>query len=187
MESVNDVVMEALETVAAAGARLVDLTVPSLQSDLKATSMYLLRSCHDLDAFFAARPELPVATIPGLGTPDIRGQLGVGTYLTTEPTEMQKVKVGPLEPGGKGQHRDGSHRRSDPPAGRPGGGMNAYEVAALPAMGQRRGRQHAPDQQGRQRGGHVPMVTTRTRWRVLACGRTPAGYKHAPGCGRRPG
>ncbi len=36
-------------------------------------------------ALFPARPEIPVATIPGLGTPDIRGQLGVGTYLTTEP------------------------------------------------------------------------------------------------------
>ena len=28
-------------------------------------------------ALFPARPEIPVATIPGLGTPDIRGQLGV--------------------------------------------------------------------------------------------------------------
>jgi predicted AlkP superfamily phosphohydrolase/phosphomutase len=53
-------------------------------------------------ALFPARPELPVATIPGLGTPDIRGQLGVGTYLTTEPGEKKKVRVGKLEPGGKG-------------------------------------------------------------------------------------
>ena len=29
-------------------------------------------------AMFPARPELPVMTLPGLGTPDIRGQLGVG-------------------------------------------------------------------------------------------------------------
>jgi len=48
-------------------------------------------------ALFPARPELPVATIPGLGTPDIRGQLGVGTYLTTEPEEKKKVKVIPLK------------------------------------------------------------------------------------------
>ena len=48
-------------------------------------------------ALFPARPELPVATIPGLGTPDIRGQLGVGTYLTTEPQEKKKVKVTKLE------------------------------------------------------------------------------------------
>src|SRR5512141_2247532 len=49
---------------------------------------------------FPARPELPVATIPGLVAPDIRGQLGVGTYMTTEPTEMKKAKVAQLEPAG---------------------------------------------------------------------------------------
>ncbi len=54
-------------------------------------------------ALFPARPEIPVATIPGLGTPDIRGQLGVGTYLTTEPAEKKKVKVLKLEPAGKGK------------------------------------------------------------------------------------
>jgi len=48
-------------------------------------------------ALFPARPELPVATIPGLGTPDIRGQLGVGTYLTTQPEEKKKVRVVPLK------------------------------------------------------------------------------------------
>ena len=55
-------------------------------------------------ALFPARPEIPVATLPGLGTPDIRGQLGVGTYLTTEPTEMKKVKVASLEPAGKNKY-----------------------------------------------------------------------------------
>jgi Asp-tRNA(Asn)/Glu-tRNA(Gln) amidotransferase A subunit family amidase len=63
MESVNDVVMRALETVAAAGAMLVDLRIPSLRSDLETTSMYVLRSRHDLDAFFASRPELPVRSL----------------------------------------------------------------------------------------------------------------------------
>src|SRR5512140_1270160 len=48
-------------------------------------------------ALFPARPDIPVATLPGLGTPDIRGQLGVGTYFTTEPAEMKKVKVAPLK------------------------------------------------------------------------------------------
>jgi len=51
-------------------------------------------------ALFPARPDIPVATIPGLGTPDIRGQIGVGIYLTTEPTEKKKVKVVRLEPSG---------------------------------------------------------------------------------------
>jgi predicted AlkP superfamily phosphohydrolase/phosphomutase len=55
-------------------------------------------------ALFPARPDVPVATIPGLGTPDIRGQLGVGTYLTTQPTEMKKVKCGPLESAGKDRY-----------------------------------------------------------------------------------
>jgi predicted AlkP superfamily phosphohydrolase/phosphomutase len=54
-------------------------------------------------ALFPARPELPVATIPGLGTPDIRGQLGVGTYVTTEPHEMKKTKVIQLMAAGKGK------------------------------------------------------------------------------------
>ena len=54
-------------------------------------------------ALFPARPEIPVATIPGLGTPDIRGQLGVGTFLTTESREMKKTKVVRLELVTKGQ------------------------------------------------------------------------------------
>jgi len=54
-------------------------------------------------ALFPARPELPVATIPGLGTPDIRGQLGVGIYLTTQPQEKKKVQVIRLEPAGAGK------------------------------------------------------------------------------------
>ncbi len=54
-------------------------------------------------ALFPARPDIPVATIPGLGTPDIRGQLGVGTYLTTEPREMKKAKVVKLESAGPGK------------------------------------------------------------------------------------
>ena len=52
-------------------------------------------------AMFPARPELPVMTIPGLGTPDIRGQLGVGTFFTTEAEEKKKVRVVKLEADGK--------------------------------------------------------------------------------------
>jgi predicted AlkP superfamily phosphohydrolase/phosphomutase len=55
-------------------------------------------------ALFPARPELPVATMPGLGTPDIRGQLGVGTYLTSEPVDKKKAKVSLLERAGKGKY-----------------------------------------------------------------------------------
>ena len=35
-------------------------------------------------AMFPARPELPVMTLPGLGTPDIRGQLCFGALFSTE-------------------------------------------------------------------------------------------------------
>jgi predicted AlkP superfamily phosphohydrolase/phosphomutase len=36
-------------------------------------------------ATFPARPELAVRTLPGLGTPDILGRLGVGTLFTSDP------------------------------------------------------------------------------------------------------
>jgi len=56
-------------------------------------------------AMFPARPELPVMTIPGLGTPDIRGQLGVGTFFTTEDEEKKKVRVVRLEADGKNRFK----------------------------------------------------------------------------------
>ncbi|MBK9925718.1 MAG: alkaline phosphatase family protein [Anaerolineales bacterium] len=56
-------------------------------------------------AMFPARPELPVMTIPGLGTPDIRGQLGVGTFFTTETEEKKKVRVVKLESTGKNRYQ----------------------------------------------------------------------------------
>lgn len=48
-------------------------------------------------AMFPARPELPVNTLPGLGAPDIRGQLGVGTLLTSEDEKKSKTAVARLE------------------------------------------------------------------------------------------
>jgi predicted AlkP superfamily phosphohydrolase/phosphomutase len=44
-------------------------------------------------AMFPARPELPVMTLPGLGTPDIRGQLGVGTLFSSEDETKKKTVV----------------------------------------------------------------------------------------------
>ncbi|HLO29646.1 MAG TPA: alkaline phosphatase family protein, partial [Anaerolineales bacterium] len=52
-------------------------------------------------AMFPARPALPVNTLPGLGTPDIRGQLGVGTLLTTEDEPLKKTMMVKLEMVGK--------------------------------------------------------------------------------------
>ncbi|NBD36306.1 MAG: hypothetical protein GVY30_09975 [Chloroflexi bacterium] len=50
-------------------------------------------------ATFPARPELPVRTVPGLGTPDIQGRLGVGTLFTTATeaaAEVEKTAVAAL-------------------------------------------------------------------------------------------
>ena len=52
-------------------------------------------------AMFPARPAMPVNTLPGLGTPDIRGQLGVGTLLTTEDETLKKTSVVRLVGAGK--------------------------------------------------------------------------------------
>jgi predicted AlkP superfamily phosphohydrolase/phosphomutase len=58
-------------------------------------------------ATFPARPELPVRTVPGLGTPDIQGRWGVGTLLTMEPdpagTEC-KTEIVRLEKRGAGKY-----------------------------------------------------------------------------------
>jgi hypothetical protein len=51
-------------------------------------------------ATFPARPESPVQTIPGLGTPDIQGRLGVGILFSTDPNlkdEKYKTQVETLE------------------------------------------------------------------------------------------
>ena len=56
-------------------------------------------------AMFPARPEIPVMTLPGLGTPDIRGQLGVGTLFSTEQEKKEKTKVVGLEQTGRGRFK----------------------------------------------------------------------------------
>ncbi|MEW5870864.1 MAG: alkaline phosphatase family protein [Chloroflexota bacterium] len=56
---------------------------------------------------FPARPELPVQTIPGLGTPDIQGKLGVGLLYTTEtaqPAADGKTAIKPLDKTGAGRY-----------------------------------------------------------------------------------
>jgi predicted AlkP superfamily phosphohydrolase/phosphomutase len=56
-------------------------------------------------AMFPARPELPVMTLPGLGTPDIRGQLGVGTLFTSEDESKKKTAVAKLTSVGKDRYQ----------------------------------------------------------------------------------
>jgi len=57
-------------------------------------------------ATFPARMQSPVQTIPGLGTPDILGRLGVGTLFTTGPGQNDggdKIPVRPLQDAGRGR------------------------------------------------------------------------------------
>ncbi len=56
-------------------------------------------------AMYPARPELPVNTLPGLGAPDIRGQLGVGTLFTTEDEKKTKTAVARLQPNGRNRFK----------------------------------------------------------------------------------
>ena len=56
-------------------------------------------------AMFPARPELPVMTLPGLGTPDIRGQLGVGTLFTSADESKKKTAVVRLNVNGKDRYQ----------------------------------------------------------------------------------
>jgi predicted AlkP superfamily phosphohydrolase/phosphomutase len=70
-------------------ARTIFDQVASLGYD--ATSMWW-------PATFPARLESPVRTIPGLGTPDIQGKLGVGSLFTTEIEEPIQVGKTPHEP-----------------------------------------------------------------------------------------
>jgi predicted AlkP superfamily phosphohydrolase/phosphomutase len=58
-------------------------------------------------ATFPARPELPVRTIPGLGTPDIQGRLGVGSLFSShieESVNGKKTRIAALETSGRGRY-----------------------------------------------------------------------------------
>lgn len=60
---VNAVIAAALCELQAGGAALVDLELPDLAGWLERTSLYLLRSRSDIDAFLAARPNAPARTV----------------------------------------------------------------------------------------------------------------------------
>jgi Asp-tRNA(Asn)/Glu-tRNA(Gln) amidotransferase A subunit family amidase len=52
-------VREAVAAIRAAGGHVVDLEIPDLMQHLRATSLYVNCSRHDINAFLAARPEAP--------------------------------------------------------------------------------------------------------------------------------
>ena len=47
-------------------------------------------------ATFPAKPESPVRTLPGLGTPDIQGRLGVGSFYSSDPDHPRKLGKTPV-------------------------------------------------------------------------------------------
>lgn len=63
----------------------------------QATSMGFPATTLWWPATFPARPESPVQTLPGLGTPDIQGRMGVGTYFVSDPDLGLSVKKTPVE------------------------------------------------------------------------------------------
>ncbi|MFC4359213.1 amidase [Halobium salinum] len=64
---VTRLVDEAIETMAEAGAEVVDpVSIPDLDVHLEATSLYILQSKRDLNAFFAARDDAPVDSVEEL-------------------------------------------------------------------------------------------------------------------------
>jgi predicted AlkP superfamily phosphohydrolase/phosphomutase len=78
-------------------------------------------------ATFPARLESPVRTIPGLGTPDIMGRLGVGSLYTTESgleEEDRKTTIKILKETGKGKYSSSI----DGPAAKKRGGTQVVTV-----------------------------------------------------------
>lgn len=62
----NVVLAAALDRLAASGAELIDVEIPDLDHYVAFTSLYTTRSLQDMNAFVAARPELPVESMQAL-------------------------------------------------------------------------------------------------------------------------
>lgn len=62
-EPVNGLVREAVVTMAAAGAAIIEVQIPDLALQLRDTSMYVNCSRHDLDAFLGSQREAPVRSL----------------------------------------------------------------------------------------------------------------------------
>jgi amidase len=61
--AVNRVIEAALQSIRAAGADLIDVTIPDVDRWIGSTSLYIERSRYDMNTFMAARPTLPVKSI----------------------------------------------------------------------------------------------------------------------------
>jgi Asp-tRNA(Asn)/Glu-tRNA(Gln) amidotransferase A subunit family amidase len=61
--AVNKVIRAAIKEMQAAGATMVNVTIPDLMEHILETSLYLTHSRHDINKFLAARPDLPVRSL----------------------------------------------------------------------------------------------------------------------------
>ena len=55
--AVNEVVRAAVEAIRGAGAEVVEVTIPDLMAHIEATSQYVARTKHDINAFLSERPQ----------------------------------------------------------------------------------------------------------------------------------
>lgn len=61
--AVNKVVAAAVETIAGAGAEVVEVSIPNLLEHIEATSQYVARTKHDINEFLSQRPALAHLTL----------------------------------------------------------------------------------------------------------------------------
>lgn len=65
--AVNEVVHAAADAIRAAGGEVVEVTIPDLAEHIAATSQYVARSKHDINAFLASRTDLTLDEIVARG------------------------------------------------------------------------------------------------------------------------
>jgi amidase len=63
---VNAVVRGAIAAMQAAGATIVEVSLPDLMHHIVETSLYIMHSRHDINAFLAARPALPYTSLDAI-------------------------------------------------------------------------------------------------------------------------
>lgn len=63
---VNKVVRDAIAGMAAAGAEIVEVSLPNLMEFVVETSLYITHSRHDINKFLASRPAFPFASIDAI-------------------------------------------------------------------------------------------------------------------------
>jgi len=74
--AVNEVVRAAIDAIAGQGADVVEVTIPNLMEHIEATSQYVARTKHDINAFLSERPQAGGRTLQeiveaGLSHPDL--------------------------------------------------------------------------------------------------------------------